>query len=58
MITNIRVIVPVVYGAIVAILAVTHSDFLSIFAIVGGILVGLMFVLLRPNTQGRARVRR
>ena len=54
---NIRVIAPVVYGLLIAVLAVLDVPWLGLAAVIGGVLLGLMFLLLvagprRTRTRG------
>lgn len=59
--SNIRAIAPIVYGVLVAIVAVTGGP-TAIVAIVGALLLGAMYVLLgatgRTAPEGRRRNRR
>lgn len=52
---NIRVVVPVVYGVVIAILAILGVSWMPVAAAIGGVLVGLFFVLLGQRRQGAAR---
>lgn len=52
---NIRVVVPVVFGAVIAILAILAVSWMPLAAAVGGVLVGLFFVLLGQRRQRAAR---
>ncbi len=52
---NIRVLVPVVYGALIAILAILSVSWMPIAAAVGGVLVGLFFVVLGQRRAGAVR---
>lgn len=55
---NIRVIVPVIYGAVIAILAISGVSWMPWAAAVGGVLVGLFFVLLGTTRRSGNRAAR
>lgn len=62
MLKNIRVIVPLLYGGIIVIVALTKPSAVAAVAIVGGILVAIMFIVLAQSggtRRGReSRLRR
>ena len=39
------VVLSIVYGALVAILAITSAGFLGVFAAIGGVLIGALWVI-------------
>ncbi len=49
---------PVIFGALVALSALFFADALLPIAVVGGLLLGLYYVLLRPRLLGLTTDRR
>lgn len=52
---TVAVVVSMVFGLVVALLAVLGSEWLTVVALVGGVLVGVMWAVLGLTGAGRSK---